>query len=181
MVNQFLTLLDGVDSLKGVFVIAATSRPDVIDPALLRPGRLDHVLYMPMPDADERAEIVRCLVRDEKLADDVDLITMARDMENFTGADLASFVAECGNSASRRILKQFDDAKARGEDLAAPTERPRIEKTDVDWALTFSRPSLAKETRDAYNRSHAAFLANRSSKADSSTVASGNEQTYAGR
>ena len=43
----------------------------------------------------------------------------------------------------------FDDAKARGEDLAAPTERPRIEKTDVDWALTFSRPSLAKETRDA--------------------------------
>ena len=88
--------------------------------------------------------------------------TMARDMENFTGADLASFVAECGNSASRRILKQFDDAKARGEDLAAPTERPRIEKTDVDWALTFSRPSLAKETRDAYNRSHAAFLANRS-------------------
>lgn len=181
MVNQFLTLLDGVDSLKGVFVIAATSRPDVIDPALLRPGRLDHVLYMPMPDADERAEIVRCLLRDEKLADDVDLITMARDMENFTGADLASFVAECGNSASRRILKQFDDAKARGEDLAAPTERPRIEKTDVDWALTFSRPSLAKETRDAYNRSHAAFLANRSSKASSSTVASGNEQTYAGR
>jgi len=181
MVNQFLTLLDGVDSLKGVFVIAATSRPDVIDPALLRPGRLDHILYMPMPDADERVAIMRCLVRKETLADDVDLIAMARDMEHFTGADLASFVAECGNAASRRMLKQFDDAEARGEVVDAPTERPRIEKIDVDWALTFSsKPSLAKETRDAYNRSHAAFRASKSS--DSPTVASsGDEQTYAGR
>ena len=60
---------------------------------------------MPMPDAEERVAIMRCLVRKEKLADDVDLIGMARDMEHFTGADLASFVAECGSAATRRRVE----------------------------------------------------------------------------
>lgn len=68
VVNQLLTELDGVDSRTGVYVIAATNRPDMIDPALLRPGRLDKVLYVPLPPADGRVAILHALTRHTPLA-----------------------------------------------------------------------------------------------------------------
>jgi peroxin-1 len=159
MVNQFLTLLDGVESLVGVFVICATSRPDVVDPALLRPGRLDHLLYLPMPDAIARAKIVRTLTREIKVAPGVDLVAIAESerMESFSGADLAAFVSECANVAATRVLKTYTAAVGRGEDVAEPNAPPTIEPHDVVEALKRSRASLSQETLLFYKRVHEDF------------------------
>ncbi|XP_062846764.1 peroxisome biogenesis factor 1 isoform X2 [Trichomycterus rosablanca] len=92
VVNQLLTQLDGVEGLQGVYVLGATSRPDLIDPALLRPGRLDKVLYCPPPDRESRLEILKVLTRSVTLASDVDLEQIAVATELFTGADLKALL-----------------------------------------------------------------------------------------
>uniref|UniRef100_G3NQT8 Peroxisomal ATPase PEX1 n=1 Tax=Gasterosteus aculeatus aculeatus TaxID=481459 RepID=G3NQT8_GASAC len=92
VVNQLLTQLDGVEGLQGVYVLAATSRPDLIDPALLRPGRLDKSLYCPPPDLVSRAEILKALSAGVALAADVDLEQLAAATEQFTGADLKALL-----------------------------------------------------------------------------------------
>uniref|UniRef100_A0A8C0BL33 Peroxisomal ATPase PEX1 n=1 Tax=Buteo japonicus TaxID=224669 RepID=A0A8C0BL33_9AVES len=92
VVNQLLTQLDGVEGLQGVYVLAATSRPDLIDPALLRPGRLDKCLYCPPPDQNSRYEILNALSHSLSLADDVDFQDLAAKTERFTGADLKALL-----------------------------------------------------------------------------------------
>ncbi|XP_036720306.1 peroxisome biogenesis factor 1 isoform X2 [Balaenoptera musculus] len=92
VVNQLLTQLDGVEGLQGVYVLAATSRPDLIDPALLRPGRLDKCVYCPPPDQVSRLEILNVLSDSLPLADDVDLQNVASVTNSFTGADLKALL-----------------------------------------------------------------------------------------
>ncbi|XP_059568277.1 peroxisomal ATPase PEX1 isoform X3 [Myotis daubentonii] len=92
VVNQLLTQLDGVEGLQGVYVLAATSRPDLIDPALLRPGRLDKCVYCPPPDQVSRLEILNVLSGPLPLADDVDLQHVASVTDSFTGADLKALL-----------------------------------------------------------------------------------------
>ncbi|XP_062955745.1 peroxisomal ATPase PEX1 isoform X1 [Cynocephalus volans] len=92
VVNQLLTQLDGVESLQGVYVLAATSRPDLIDPALLRPGRLDKCVYCPPPDQVSRLEILNVLSDSLPLANDVDLQHVASVTDCFTGADLKALL-----------------------------------------------------------------------------------------
>ncbi|XP_051872011.1 peroxisome biogenesis factor 1 isoform X2 [Pristis pectinata] len=92
VVNQLLTQLDGVEGLQGVYVLAATSRPDLIDPALLRPGRLDKSVYCPLPDQVARYEILKALSQTLPLADDVDFQQIASMTEYFTGADLKALL-----------------------------------------------------------------------------------------
>ncbi|KAM4686207.1 peroxisomal ATPase PEX1 isoform 6-T7 [Amazona ochrocephala] len=92
VVNQLLTQLDGVEGLQGVYVLAATSRPDLIDPALLRPGRLDKCLYCPPPDQNSRYEILKALSHSLSLASDVDFQDLATKTERFTGADLKALL-----------------------------------------------------------------------------------------
>ncbi|KAF0024772.1 hypothetical protein F2P81_023574 [Scophthalmus maximus] len=92
VVNQLLTQLDGVEGLQGVYVLAASSRPDLIDPALLRPGRLDKSLYCPPPDLESRVEILRALSTGIPLAAGVDLEQLAAGTEQFTGADLKALL-----------------------------------------------------------------------------------------
>ncbi|NXI88356.1 PEX1 factor, partial [Rhipidura dahli] len=92
VVNQLLTQLDGVEGLQGVYVLAATSRPDLIDPALLRPGRLDKCLYCPPPDQNSRYEILKALSHSLSLANDVDFEDLAAKTEQFTGADLKALL-----------------------------------------------------------------------------------------
>jgi peroxin-1 len=101
VVNQFLTQLDGVETLSGVFVLAATSRPDMIDPALLRPGRLDRLVYCGFPDADERASILRAHARTLTVAADVDWALLASRSELLTGADLSAVVGNATLAAAR--------------------------------------------------------------------------------
>ena len=106
VVNQLLTELDGLEARRDVFVVAATNRPDIIDPAMLRPGRLDKLLYVPLPTAEERARILATQTRRTPLADDVDLTALACHSRcaRFSGADLAGLVREAAVSALREYL-----------------------------------------------------------------------------
>lgn len=94
--NQLLTEMDGVDSRDGVYLVGATNRPDIIDPALLRPGRLDKVLYVPLPDLAGRVSILQTLLRNKPLVTFIDVGELAMDprCEGFSGADLAALVRE---------------------------------------------------------------------------------------
>jgi len=103
VVNQLLTEMDGLDSRRSVFVIAATNRPELIDPAMLRPGRLDKLLYVPLPSPDDRHSILCALSTKIKLGPDVDLDAIARNphADGFSGADCAALLREAGLAVLR--------------------------------------------------------------------------------
>lgn len=105
VVAAVLTELDGVESLRDVCVVAATNRPDMVDPALLRPGRLDRLVYVGPPDAAARAEILRAAARRTPLAPDVDLAAVAAECEGFSAADCAGLVREAALAAMRESMQ----------------------------------------------------------------------------
>ena len=94
VVNQILTLLDGLENLRDVVVLAASNRPDMIDPALLRPGRFDRLLLVPPPQPEGREKILLIHTKGMSLADDVDLKKLANDLDGYVGADLAAICRE---------------------------------------------------------------------------------------
>ena len=105
VISQFLTEMDGIEELKGVLVIAATNRPDRIDAALLRPGRLDLIFELTMPDEKSRQMIFRVHTKGKPLAQDVDLEMLAKEAEGFTGAEIE---AVCQDAAMRAIRKAIE-------------------------------------------------------------------------
>lgn len=108
LVNQLLTEMDGIDGRAGVYIVAATNRPDIIDPALLRPGRLDKILYVPLPPAEGRASILTTLTRKNPLSPDVNIEAMglSDSLSGFSGADLAALVREaCVVAIKESMLK----------------------------------------------------------------------------
>ncbi len=100
--NQLLVEMDGFDTSEGIIVIAATNRPDILDPALLRPGRFDRRIFIPKPDVKGRYEILKVHAKNKKLADDVDLEIVARATSGFTGADLENILNEAALLAARK-------------------------------------------------------------------------------
>ncbi|MGI9032669.1 MAG: ATP-dependent zinc metalloprotease FtsH [Acidimicrobiales bacterium] len=116
--NQMLSEMDGFDTTEGVVMMAATNRPDILDPALLRPGRFDRQIVVPLPDLDERLPILEVHSKDKKLADDVDLSVVARGTPGMSGADLANLVNEAALFAVRRgsqtvHMEDFESARDR--------------------------------------------------------------------
>jgi cell division protease FtsH len=114
--NQLLAEMDGFDAAAGVVVIAATNRPETLDPALLRPGRFDRTVEIPLPNARERAAILAVHARDKHLAEDVDLNAVARGTPGFSGADLANLVNEAAIvavRAGRSVVTSDDFGDAR--------------------------------------------------------------------
>ncbi|MCT8997944.1 ATP-dependent zinc metalloprotease FtsH [Chelativorans intermedius] len=114
--NQLLVEMDGFEANEGIILIAATNRPDVLDPALLRPGRFDRQVVVPNPDIAGREKILKVHVRNVPLAPNVDLKTVARGTPGFSGADLANLVNEAALMAARRnkrlvTMQEFEDAK----------------------------------------------------------------------
>ncbi|MBI5894353.1 MAG: ATP-dependent metallopeptidase FtsH/Yme1/Tma family protein [Deltaproteobacteria bacterium] len=114
--NQLLVEMDGFESNEGVILIAATNRPDVLDPALLRPGRFDRTVIVPKPDIKGRAEILRVHTKKTPVAEGVDIEVLARGTPGFSGADLANLVNEAALLAARRAktsveMTDFDEAK----------------------------------------------------------------------
>jgi len=106
--NQMLSEMDGFDPAEGIVIMAATNRPDILDPALLRPGRFDRQVVVPLPDLDERTAILEVHTRSKKLASDVDLSVVARGTPGMSGADLANLVNEAALSAVRRSSSEID-------------------------------------------------------------------------
>ncbi len=104
VISQFLTELDGLEELKGVLVLAATNRRDLIDPAVLRPGRFDFLLDFPLPDEAGRLEILRVHTRGKPLAKEIDLAALAGTTEGYSGADLAAICAEACRMAIREAV-----------------------------------------------------------------------------
>jgi len=116
--NQMLSEMDGFDSAEGVVMIAATNRPDILDPALLRPGRFDRQIVVPLPDLDERLPILQVHCRDKRMSPDVDLEIVARGTPGMSGADLANLVNEAALHAVRRgsatiAMVDFESARDR--------------------------------------------------------------------
>lgn len=103
VVSQLLTELDGIQSLSGVVVIAATNRADIIDPALLRPGRFDKIVFVPMPDKATRSRILEIHAKDKPVGNDVDLSKVADLTDGFSGADTSSVV----NTAVSLVLHEY--------------------------------------------------------------------------
>ena len=104
--NQLLVEMDGFNSNEGIIILAATNRPDILDPALLRPGRFDRQVTVDRPDVKGREEILKVHVRKKPLASDVDLAVIAKQTAGFTGADLANLVNEAALLAARLGLKK---------------------------------------------------------------------------
>jgi transitional endoplasmic reticulum ATPase len=104
VVAALLTELDGVEPLRDVIVVGATNRPELLDPALLRPGRLERVIYVPPPDSEARAEILRSASKNMPLAADVDLAALAAELDGYSAADCAGLIREAALTAMRESL-----------------------------------------------------------------------------
>ena len=145
--NQLLAELDGFDPATGIVVLAATNRPEVLDPALLRPGRFDRQVTIPLPNVTEREAILRVHCRDKKLAADVNLNAVARGTPGFSGADLANLANEAAIfavRASRDIITAEDFASARdriilgrreGSNVLLPEEKHNVAVHESGHAL----------------------------------------------
>merc|ERR1712093_372735 len=106
VMNQLLTEMDGVGAKKNVFIIGATNRPDIIDPALMRPGRLDQLIYIPMPDFESRLSILKATLRKSPLNKDVDIAYVAAQTEKFTGADLTEICQRAAKLGIREAIQR---------------------------------------------------------------------------
>lgn len=135
IVSQLLTLMSGVEELKDVFVIATTNRPDIIDPALLRPGRFDKQILIPVPDKEGRKEILKVHTRKMPLASEVDINELAELTEGFSGADIEALCREAAMNALRRDINS-----------------EYVTKKDFEEALKVISPSVTKEMNKLYER-----------------------------
>jgi transitional endoplasmic reticulum ATPase len=137
VVAALLTELDGVESLRNVVVIGATNRPDLVDPALLRPGRLERLVYVPPPDGAARADILRASARSVPLAADVDLAAVASTLDGFSAADCAALIRESALAAMRESL---DAATVTADHVstARARVRPSLEPTQVAWLAAYA-------------------------------------------
>jgi ribosome biogenesis ATPase len=148
VVNQLLTEMDGLESRRSVFIIAATNRPELIDPAMMRPGRLDKLLYVPLPTALERVSILKTLASKVTLGNDVDLdsIGMSSRAEGYSGADCAALLREAGLA----VLKE--DALATSEGRSPSSVELRIMAKHFEVAFTSVLPSVSKKDQSRYDR-----------------------------
>ena len=161
MVNTLLTELDGLDARKAVYVIAATNRPDMIDPAMCRPGRLDKLLYVDLPSATERAEIIRTMIQTRSVPLDDDALPAVEELvrtrcEGYSGADLAALVREAAVGALRQ---RIDDLEA-GLELSLTQEEGvdmRVGIKEFELALDKLGPSVSIAQRRKYESLRAKF------------------------
>jgi transitional endoplasmic reticulum ATPase len=151
VINQILTEMDGMGQKKNVFIIGATNRPDIIDPAILRPGRLDQLIYIPLPDTPSRLAILKAALRKSPIARDVDLNFLAESTKGFSGADLTEICQRACKLAIREsIEKDIEKEKLRAErggDSMDTEEEvdpvPEITRQHFEEAMRFARRSVS--------------------------------------
>ncbi len=153
VVNQLLTELDGLEEPKDVMVIAATNRPDILDPALLRPGRLDRIVLVPVPDKDARLDIFKVHTKNMPLADDVDLNKLVEMTENYTGADIEAICREAAMIALRENInvekvdmRHFEEAIKRISPSVREKDMEVYRELTKEYGRNASvKPSITKE------------------------------------
>jgi transitional endoplasmic reticulum ATPase len=138
VVAALLTELDGIDPLRDVVVLAATNRPDLIDPALLRPGRLERLVFVDPPDAAGRRDILRTAGKSIPLSADVDLDDVAAELDGYSAADCVALLREAALTAMRRSI---DAADVTAADLATAREivRPSLDPIHVESLRAFAK------------------------------------------
>ena len=149
VVTQMLTEMDGYGSRKGVYIMAATNRQEIVDPAITRPGRLETTLYVGLPDTVERELILNAITRKgtkPKLATDVDVKTIAKASEGYSGADLKALITKASELAF-------------SEDIAHPELKmtPQVKKTHFEKALKLIRQSVQGYDKDRYEKMRQKF------------------------
>jgi transitional endoplasmic reticulum ATPase len=155
VVSQILTELDGLNALKDVVVIAATNRPDMVDPALMRPGRIDRILYIPSPDKEARLAILKIHTAEKPLSPEIVLEDLVDDMEGYSGADIAAVCNAASQIAIGRYLQKYSDpseAKAHKEELVITEEdfdqafekvkTSEYQKATIYWDGERNQPSV---------------------------------------
>ncbi|CAL9219262.1 unnamed protein product [Arabidopsis halleri] len=147
LLNQFLVELDGGER-RNVYVIGATNRPDVVDPAFLRPGRFGNLLYVPLPNADERASILKAIARKKPIDPSVDLDGIAKmNCEGFSGADLAHLVQK----ATFQAVEEMIGSSESSEDDVTDITQSTIKSKHFEQALSLVSPSVNKQQRKHYD------------------------------
>jgi transitional endoplasmic reticulum ATPase len=152
VINQILTEMDGMGNKKNVFIIGATNRPDIIDSAILRPGRLDQLIYIPLPDEKSRESILRANLRKSPLAPDVDLQYLAKVTHGFSGADLTEICQRACKAAIRESIEQEikreKERAKQGADAAMDVEEsdpvPEIRRDHFEEAMKYARKSVSE-------------------------------------
>lgn len=158
VLNQLLTEMDGMSAKKTVFIIGATNRPDIIDSALLRPGRLDQLIYIPLPDEASRFQIFKACLRKSPVAKDVEIATLAQYTQGFSGADITEICQRACKYAIRehiemdieRERKRKENPEAMDED---ETEVAQIKAAHFEESMKYARRSVS----DADIRKYQAF------------------------
>jgi transitional endoplasmic reticulum ATPase len=146
VVSQLLTELDGIEDMENVVVVATTNRPDLIDDALLRPGRLDRHVHVPVPDEDARRAIFQVHTRNKPLADGVDLDELARRTDGYVGADIEAVAREASMAATREFINSVDP-----EEIGDTVSNVRVTMDHFEHALEEVGPSVTEETRERYD------------------------------
>jgi len=138
VISQLLTEIDGIESLQNVLVIAATNRPDILDPAVLRPGRFDRLIYVPSPDIDSLKEIFKIHSRDMPLSRDVDIEDLARKGQGYSGADIEAICREAAMTALRQDIDSTEVSR-RDFDISFERVGPSITAEDDTWYQKFAK------------------------------------------
>uniref|UniRef100_A0A914VT89 vesicle-fusing ATPase n=1 Tax=Plectus sambesii TaxID=2011161 RepID=A0A914VT89_9BILA len=153
VINQILTEMDGMSSKKNVFIIGATNRPDIINSAILRPGRLDQLIYIPLPDEASRVSILKANLRKTPVAAEVDTTFLAKSTVGFSGADLTEICQRACKLAIResierdiKLERERQERQAKGEQLMDEEEEdpvPEITKNHFEEAMKYARRSVS--------------------------------------
>ncbi len=154
LVNQLLTELDGITSRGDVVVIAATNRPDILDPALLRPGRFDRIIYVPPPDEKARLEILKIHTKNVPLDEDVDLEEIAKKTEGYSGADLEALVKEAAMIALREAYQKAKESGDSESEVMKTLEQMdvKVRRDHFEKAMEKVRPSVTDEMIEFYKQ-----------------------------
>jgi transitional endoplasmic reticulum ATPase len=145
VISQMLTELDGLEVLTNVVVIAATNRPDIIDPALLRPGRFDRLLYVPPPDYESRKQIIHIHTKKKPLADDTNIDNLAAKMDGYTGADIAAVASAAVMLALREHISKY----GKPQEAESHAKELKIHMRHFEEAMKKVRP-LSTQELDMY-------------------------------
>ncbi|MCL7027923.1 hypothetical protein MKW94_008619 [Papaver nudicaule] len=153
VLNQLLTEMDGMNADKNVFVIGATNRPDIIDSALLRPGRLDELVYIPLPDEASRVQIFKACLRKSPVSKQVDIQVLAKHTKGFSGADITEVCQRACKYAIRESIEKDNERIKKGNhnpEGIEEDEDPEITTAHFEEAMKYARRSVSNRDIQKY-------------------------------